>query len=259
MADGKPVQQRRLEVGERQQLALLADAVDQIGVLVVEHICRPVRRNQHIGELLEDVPHLIAVLVPRHLLQAKAILWHCSNVAVISQAGSFGVNGEAVGDQRWVSATLNSAHQSACGISSMITCHSCRRWKYGSSIRAEWVMNRISPSSVVCFSMLDDVGDHPIAGLAVDRPEPDSGRQTGEVGQGLVDQENARLDEQTFLPSRAKRWAYRTAAYVFALPHGPSTKYKIKCVTPVQKKSPHGLADTVRASPLECLLSRAWA
>ena len=46
------------------------------------------------------------------------------------------------------------------------------------------------------LQMLDDVGDHPIAGLAVDRAEPDFRRQTGEVGQGLVDQENARLDRR---------------------------------------------------------------
>ena len=49
------------------------------------------------------------------------------------------------------------------------------------------------------LDMLDDVGDHPVAGLAVDRTEPDFGRQTGEVSQGLVDQENARLDEENLL------------------------------------------------------------
>ena len=49
------------------------------------------------------------------------------------------------------------------------------------------------------LQMFDDVADHPIAGLAVDRTEPDFRRQTGEVGQGLVDQENARLAEENLL------------------------------------------------------------
>ena len=42
------------------------------------------------------------------------------------------------------------------------------------------------------------VADHPIA-LAVDRTGAYLWRQTGEVGHGLVDQENARLDEQDLL------------------------------------------------------------
>ena len=60
-------------------------------------------------------------------------------------------------------------------------------------------MSRISPSSVVCLRMLDDVRDHPIAVLAVDRTKTHVRRQAGEVVNGLVDQEDARLDEQNLL------------------------------------------------------------
>src|ERR1700722_9896144 len=49
------------------------------------------------------------------------------------------------------------------------------------------------------FGMLDDVGDHPIAGLTVDCSEPDSGRQAGEVGQGLADQKNGWLADENLL------------------------------------------------------------
>ena len=49
------------------------------------------------------------------------------------------------------------------------------------------------------LGVIDDVGDHSVAGLAVDRAEPHLWRQAGEVVQGLVDQENARLDEQNLL------------------------------------------------------------
>ena len=68
------------------------------------------------------------------------------------------------------------------------------------------------------------VGDHPIAGPAVDRPN--FGRQTGQVAHGLVDQENAR-------PTAAR------AIYVI----------QSQCQTlQFKSESPHGLADTVRAS-----------
>ena len=49
------------------------------------------------------------------------------------------------------------------------------------------------------LQMLDDVADHPIAGLAVDRLNSDFGRQTCEVIQRLRDKENARLDEENLL------------------------------------------------------------
>ena len=45
----------------------------------------------------------------------------------------------------------------------------------------------------------DDVGDHPVAVLAVYRAETYLRRQAGEVGQRLVDQENARLNEENLL------------------------------------------------------------
>ena len=217
------------------------------------------RRDQHIGELLEDVPHLIAVPVPRHLLQCGMILWHCPDVAVVGQGSAASVStAKQSVISRWVSGTLNSAHQSACGTSSMITCQSCRRWKYGSSIRAAWVMNRISPSMRRMLQMLDDVGDHPIAGLAVDRRNRTSGVRLARSFSVWVIRKMLGWTKRTFLPSRARRWAYRTAAYVFALPHGPSTKYKIKIYTPVQKKSPRGLADTSRVLHWSDA-RRAWA
>ena len=49
------------------------------------------------------------------------------------------------------------------------------------------------------LGMLDDVSDHSIAGLAVDRTETHLWRQAGEVVHGLVDQEDARLDEENLL------------------------------------------------------------
>ena len=47
--------------------------------------------------------------------------------------------------------------------------------------------------------VLDDICDHPIAVLAVDRTESYVRRQFGEVVNGLLDQVDARLDEKDFL------------------------------------------------------------
>src|ERR1700722_335665 len=84
---------------EGQQFALLADAVDQIGVLVIEHICSPMAREQHIGKLLEDVRHLIAMPVPRHLLKTSIVLWNRADVTVIGKARSLGIDREAVSNE----------------------------------------------------------------------------------------------------------------------------------------------------------------
>jgi hypothetical protein len=68
---------------------------------------------------------------------------------------------------------------------------------------AEWVMNRISPPSAV-LRMLDDVSNHPVAGLAMNRTEAYFGRKSDNVVHGLVDQENARLDEENLVAQPSK-------------------------------------------------------
>ena len=82
VADANPSSSDGLRCANASSLRFSPDAIDQVGVLVVQHICRPVGRDQHIGELLEDVPYLIAVLVPRHLLQAE-----CDPSALLGRSG----------------------------------------------------------------------------------------------------------------------------------------------------------------------------
>ena len=109
------------------------------------------------------------------------------------------------------------------------------------------------------LQMLDDVGDHPIAGLAVDRTEPDFRRQTSEVGQGLVDQENARLDRrEPSCPVEPDdgRGARRQMSSNCRTGHLRNTK----SMSTLQFKRKPARAGGHRAGfPLECLLSRAWA
>ena len=154
-----------------------------------------------------------------------------------------------------VSATLNSAHQSACGISSRIRCQSCRRWKYGSSIRAAWVMNRISPSSAVCFrcSMMSAITRSLVSPWIARNLT--SGVRLARSFSGLRDQENARLDEENLLAQSSQTMGVahggirlRAAAQAIYIMNNQMS------YTPVQKKSPHGLADTSRAFSTGVLL-----
>src|SRR5438270_204659 len=107
--------------------------------------------------------------------------------------------------------------------------------------------------------MVEDVGDHSIAVLTVDRAEAHIRRQAGKVVQGLVDQEDARLNEEDLLAQSSEMMGVSCGDRCLPTAARPIHIMHSQTYTPVQKKNPRGLADTSRASPLECWLSRAWA
>src|ERR1700722_10808157 len=156
-------------------------------------------RKQHIGELLKDVRHLIAMPVPRHLLKTNMVLWNRSDVTVIGKARSLGIDREAVGDEPAVVAYPELT--GPIGLRYLVHDHvpilpPMKVWQQHQS-RVGDEQDFSTRGRVL--GMLDDVGDHPVAGLAVDRTETYLRRQAGEVGQRLVDQENARLNEENLL------------------------------------------------------------
>src|ERR1700722_18452484 len=156
-------------------------------------------REQHIGELLEDVRHLIAMPVPRHLLQTSMIPWNRPNVAVIGKARSLGINREAVGDESMV--VVYAELGTPVSLRYLVHDHvpilpPMKVWQQHQS-RVGDEQDFSTRGRVL--GMLDDVGDHPVAVLAVDPKETYIRRQAGEVGQRLVDQENARLNDKNLL------------------------------------------------------------
>jgi hypothetical protein len=100
--------------------------------------------------------------------------------------------------------------------------------------------------------------DHPVAGPVVDRTKPDFGRQAGEVGQSLVDQENTRLAEENLLAKPSQMMGVARGGIGLCRAARAIYEMHNQNLHSSSKKSPRGLAVTSRASPLEWL-SRAWA
>ena len=85
------------------------------------------------------------------------------------------------------------------------------------------------------------VGDHPIAGLTVDHSGPDSRRQTGEIWPG----------SSCPIEPVCGRGARRHTSSPSRTGHLQNTESNVSLQ--FKEKARDGLADTSRASPLECL------
>ena len=104
--------------------------------------------------------------------------------------------------------------------------------------------------------VLDDVGDHLVAGLAVDSSAPNGRCQAGEVFYGLGDEENARLDEQNFFAEKGYMMGisnggvgFGTAAWPVDGEIGSHVEYSSKNKEPAR-------AGGHLAGSLECILVR---
>ena len=199
VAEANPSSSDGLRGANVNSLRFSPDTVDQIGVLVVQHVGRPMVGYQHISELLEDVPHLIAIRVSRDLLQRLAVLRHRSHIAVVGKARSLRINHEAVGDQ-----PVGVRHvELAAPVGLRYLVHDHVLILPPMEVRQQRhcrVAEEQDFSVQRCMlGMVDDVGDHPITGLTVDRTETVPPASGWRGRSRLADQENARLGEQNLL------------------------------------------------------------
>ena len=157
------------------------------------------RGDQDVGELLEDVIDLITILVPRHLFQRLVVSRHCAHIAVVGEVHPFWIDSDAVRDQ-----SVGARHVEFCapvGLRYLIE----DKVPIGLPVKVgQQHERRVGDEQDFAIhrrvlSVVYDIGDHSIAGLAVDRTEPDFWCQTGEAVHGLVDEKDARLNEENFL------------------------------------------------------------
>jgi hypothetical protein len=88
------------------------------------------------------------------------------------------------------------------------------------------------------LQMFDDVSDHPVAGPAVDRSDAYLRRQTGEIGQGLIDQENTRLADENFLAQSRQTMGVAPGGVRLRTPARAIYVIQNQIYTPVQKEKP---------------------
>ena len=132
-------------------------------------------RDQHIGELLEDVIDLIPILVSRHLLKRRAILRHSPHVSVVSKVGSLRVNREAVSDQPMgvrdaeLAAPVGLWYLVHDDVPILPPVEIGQQHQRRVGDEQDFAILRC------VLAVIDDVSDHPVTRLAMDRAEANIG------------------------------------------------------------------------------------